>query len=99
MKTLLIIALLTATSAVTYAQRESYKSSSKYNSAAGRVSDAKKEKATAEKFNGQRPDEAPKAPASQAPRKAKPEGAQQRVQGPTQNGGRVKNPKTNNGNV
>ena len=99
MKKLIIIALLTASSVVAYAQRESYKSSNKYNSAAARVPDAKKEKATAEKFNGQRPDDAPKAPASQAPRKAKPEGTQQRVQGPTQNGGRVKNPKTNNGNV
>lgn len=90
MKTVLIIALLATAPALVYAQRESYKSSSKHNSAAARVSDAEKEKVTSEKFNGQKPDQ---------PKKPVPKTGKQPIQGATQNGGRVKNPKTNNGNV
>lgn len=93
MKAILSVLLLALLPALTYAQRESYKSSSKYNSAAGRVSDKEKAKAMAEKFNGQQPDQPTK------PMPAKPTTGKQPVQGPTQNGGRVKNPKTKNGNV
>lgn len=84
------VALLMAPAVVSGQSRESVKSSSPYNSSAARVSDKEKEKASAEKFNGQRPD---------VPQKPKPQSGKQRIQGPTQNGGRVKNPKTNNGNV
>ena len=63
------------------AQRESIKSSNKYNSAATRVSDKKKQAATSEKFNGQKPDR---------PQKPKPISGNQAVQGPTKNGSRIK---------
>ncbi len=89
MKTFIGIALIMVLPTIALAQRESIKSGSKYNSAAMRVSDKEKQKATAEKFNGQKPD---------APAKPKPQAGKQPVQGPTQNGGRVKNPKTNNDN-
>ncbi len=84
------VALLMAPAVVFGQSRESVKSSSPYNGSAARISDKEKEKASAEKFNGQRPN---------VPQKPKPQSGKQRVQGPTQNGGRVKNPKTNNGNV
>lgn len=90
MKTIICLTLLTALPCLAVAQRESIKSSNKYNSAAMRVSDKEKEKAMAEKFNGQTPAK---------PAKPKPKMGKQPVQGPTENGGRVKNPKTNNGNV
>ena len=67
---------------MTMAQRESIKSSNKLNSAAMRVPDKEKEKATAEKFNGQKPDR---------PQKPKPRSGKQAVQGATENGNRVKN--------
>ena len=90
MKTVIGIALIALLPAVTFAQRHnSIKSSSKYNSAAMRASDKEKQKATAEKFNGQKPDK---------PQSPKPQSGKQPVQGPTENGGRFKNPKTNNGN-
>lgn len=63
------------------AQRESIKSSNKYNSAAMRVPDKEKQKATAEKFNGQKPDQPPKS---------KPGSGKQAVQGTTENGNRVR---------
>ncbi|QJW89023.1 hypothetical protein HNV11_06285 [Spirosoma taeanense] len=92
MKTFLVITLMAFLPAMAFAQRESVKSSNKYNSAALRVSDKKKQAATSEKFNGQKPD----APAKSRPNsdKTKP-----RVQGATESGNRVKNPKTNSGNL
>lgn len=92
MKTCIVIALMAFLPAMAFAQRESAKSGNKYNSAALRVSDKKKEAATSEKFNGQKPD---------APSKSKPNSDKDkpRVQGATENGGRVKNPKTNSGNL
>ncbi|GAB3509693.1 hypothetical protein GCM10027341_47130 [Spirosoma knui] len=76
--------------AVAFGQsRESVKSSSPYNGSAARVSDKEKAKVAAEKFNGQR---------STPAQPTKPQSGKPRVQGPTENGGRVKNPKTNNGN-
>lgn len=68
--------------AMAFAQRESIKSSNKYNSAAMRVSDKEKQKATSEKFNGQKPDQPPKL---------KPKSGKQTIQGPAENGNRVKN--------
>ena len=68
--------------AMAIAQRESIKSSNKYNSAAMRVPDKKKQAVTSEKFNGQKPDQ---------PQKPKPKSGKQPVQGPTENGNRVKN--------
>ncbi|MFD2569624.1 hypothetical protein ACFSUS_03210 [Spirosoma soli] len=89
-----IVALLVAPAVVFGQSRESVKSSSPYNGSAGRVSDKEKEKAAAEKFNGQKPD---------APQKTKPQphsaSKSKPVQGATENGGRVKNAKTNNGNT
>ena len=87
---------LTLVPVLTFGQsRESVKSSSPYNGSAARVSDKEKEKVAAEKFNGQRTTKPAKSKAqhSQSQDEGKP-----RVQGPTENGGRVKNPKTNNGN-
>ena len=81
MKTAFTIALLSLLPAMAAAQRESIKSSNKYNSAAMRVSDKEKQKATAEKFNGQKPDR---------PLKPKPRSGKQAVQGATENGSRVK---------
>lgn len=90
MKTFIGITLLALLPFLSHGQsRESVKSSSPYNGSAGRASAKEKQKATSEKFNGQKPD---------GPPKPKPQTGKQRVQGPTQNGGRVKNPKTNNGN-
>lgn len=89
MKTVIGIALLALLPVLGFAQRENVKSSSKYNSAAARVSDKEKAKVMAEKFNGQKPD---------VPQKPKPKSGKQPVQGPTENGGRVKNQKTNSGN-
>ena len=81
MKTVFAIALLIFLPAMAMAQRESIKSSNKLNSAAMRVPDKEKEKATAEKFNGQKPDR---------PQKPKPRSGKQAVQGATENGNRVK---------
>ena len=81
MKTAFTIALLSLLPAMAAAQRESIKSSNKYNSAAMRVSDKEKQKATAEKFNGQKPDR---------PLKPKPKSGKQAVQEATENGSRVK---------
>lgn len=91
-----IVALLTVPTVLFGQSRESVRSSSPYNGSAGRVSDKEKEKAAAEKFNGQRTTQPAKskAPHSQSQGEEKP-----RIQGPTENGGRVKNPKTNNGNT
>ncbi len=89
MKTLICLIGMAVLPGLAMAQRESIKSSNKYNSAAMRVSDKEKMKATSEKFNGQKPDR---------PAKPVPKTGKQPVQGPTENGGRVKNPKTNNGN-
>lgn len=80
MKGISIIAFLLLP-AMAVAQRESIKSSNKYNSAAMRVSDKKKQAATSEKFNGQKPDR---------PQKPKPRSGKQAVQGPTENGSRIK---------
>ena len=82
MKTVFAVALLLLLPAMAIAQRESIKSSNKYNSAAMRVSDKKKQAATSEKFNGQKPDQ---------PQKPKPKSGKRPVQGPTENGNRVKN--------
>ncbi|GAB3639513.1 hypothetical protein [Spirosoma arcticum] len=81
MKTVFAIALMLFLPAMAMAQRESIKSSNKLNSAAMRVPDKEKEKATAEKFNGQKPDR---------PQKPKPRSGKQAVQGATENGNRVK---------
>lgn len=81
MKVAFVVVLLMLP-AVAFAQRESIKSSNKLNSAAMRVSDKKKEKATTEKFNGQKPDR---------PQKPTPKSGKQPVQGSTENGNRVKN--------
>lgn len=81
MKTVFAIALLSFLPAMAMAQRESIKSSNKLNSAAMRVPDKEKEKATAEKFNGQKPDR---------PQKPKPRSGKQAVQGASENGNRVK---------
>ena len=80
MKVIIVIACLLLP-AVAVAQRGSIKSSNKYNSAAMRVSDKKKQAATSEKFNGQKPDR---------PQKPKPRSGKQTVQGPTENGNRIK---------
>lgn len=82
MKTVFAVAFLIFLPAMAMAQRESIKSSNKLNSAAMRVPDKEKEKATAEKFNGQKPDR---------PQKPKPRSGKQAVQGATENGNRVKN--------
>lgn len=84
MRAVLAVALLMLP-ALAIAQRESIKSSNKYNSAAMRVPDKEKEKATAEKFNGQKPDQPPKP---------KPSSGKQTVQGPVENGNRVRNAKS-----
>ena len=84
MRAVLVVALLMLP-ALAIAQRESIKSSNKYNSAAMRVSDKEKQKVTAEKFNGQKPDQPPKP---------KPVSGKQAVQGPTENGNRVRNAKS-----
>lgn len=76
--------------ALSFAQRESIKSSNKYNSAAMRVSDKEKQKATTEKFNGQR---------SETPARPTPKTGKQPIQGTTENGARIKNAKTKNGNL
>lgn len=76
-----LVGMLLMLPAMAMAQRESIKSSNKLNSAAMRVPDKEKEKATAEKFNGQKPDR---------PQKPKPKSGKQAVQGPTENGNRVK---------
>lgn len=80
MKIIAVVAFLILP-AVAFAQRESIKSSNKYNTAAMRVSDKEKQKATSEKFNGQKPDQ---------PQKPKPKSGRQPVQGPTENGSRIK---------
>ena len=84
MKAVFVVALLMLP-AMALAQRESIKSSNKLNSTAMRVSDKEKQKVTAEKFNGQKPDR---------PQKPTPKSGKQAVQGPTENGGRVKNTKS-----
>lgn len=82
MKFLVCVTLMALLPALSFAQRESYKSSSKYNSAAARVTDKEKEKVMAEKFNGQKPD---------VPQKPKPKtGKQATMQGPVETGNRVK---------
>jgi len=85
MKAVFVVALLMLP-AMALAQRESIKSSNKLNSAAMRVSDKEKQKVTAEKFNGQKPDR---------PQKPTPKSGKQAVQGPTENGNRIK--KANSG--
>ncbi len=80
MRSILCIALLALLPALAVAQRESYKSSSKFNSAAARVPDKVKEKATADKFNGQRTEVAPKPKPSTKPT----------VQGSVETGNRIK---------
>ena len=80
MKTIFAVAFLLLP-VMAVAQRESIKSSNKLNSAAMRVSDKKKQAATFEKFNGQKPDR---------PQKPKPRSGKQAVQGPTENGSRIK---------
>ncbi|MBC3784007.1 hypothetical protein [Spirosoma utsteinense] len=87
MKTLFSIALFALLPAMAIAQRESIKSSNKYNSAAMRVSDKEKQKALTEKVNGQRPDQ---------PAKPKPKSGKQVLQGPTENGNRFKSTKPAN---
>lgn len=90
MKFFVCVALLALLPALSFAQRESYKSSSKYNSAAARVPDEKKEKVMAEKFNGQRPD---------VPQKPKPKsGKQVKMQGPVETGNRNKRATTERDN-
>ena len=83
MRAVLVVALLMLP-ALAMAQRESIKSSNKYNSAAMRVPDKEKQKVTAEKFNGQKPDQPPKP---------KSNGGKQGVQEPVENGNRVRNAK------
>ncbi len=83
MKTV-FVGMLLMLPAMALAQRESIKSSNKLNSAAMRVPDKEKERATTEKFNGQKPDR---------PQKPKPASGKQAVQGPTENGNRIKNTK------
>jgi hypothetical protein len=83
MKVLFSIALLALLPAMAVAQRESIKSSNKYNSAAMRVPDKEKQKALTEKVNGQRPDQ---------PAKPKPK-SKTVIQGPTENGNRFKSTK------
>ncbi|MDB5243199.1 MAG: hypothetical protein JWP57_3824 [Spirosoma sp.] len=85
MKIVLAVTLLTLLPALAIAQRESIKSSNKYNSAAMRVSDKEKQKATSEKFNGQKPNQPPKP---------KPHSGKQPIQGATENGNRIKNSKS-----
>jgi hypothetical protein len=85
MKSVLVVALLALLPALAIAQRESIKSSNKYNSAAMRVPDKEKQKATSEKFNGQKPVQ---------PSKPKPTSGKQAVQGPTENGNRIRNAKS-----
>ena len=87
MKIIVVVALLMVP-AVAFAQRESIKSSNKLNSAAMRVSDKEKLKATSEKFNGQKPDQ---------PQKPQPKSGKQAVQGPTENGNRIKRQPTGSG--
>jgi hypothetical protein len=82
MKTFIGIALLALLPAIGFAQTRESVRSSSPYNGSAG-------RATSEKFNGQKPD---------GPPKPKPQTGKQPVQGPTQNGGRVKNPKTNNGN-
>ncbi len=86
MKIFVCAALLALLPALSFAQRESYKSSSKYNSAAARVPDKEKEKIMAEKFNGQR---------AETPQKPKPKTSKQvPMQGPVETGNRNKRAST-----
>lgn len=88
MKIFVCAALLTLLPALSFAQKESYKSGNKYNSAAARVPDKEKEKVMAEKFNGQKPD---------VPQKPKPKtGKQAKMQGPVETGNRIKRATTDN---
>jgi len=80
-----IVTLLMAPAAVYAQSRESVRSSSPYNGSAGRVSDKEKQKAAAEKFNGQRPAQ----PMQQNSQKRK-----QPIQGQTENGNRIKRPQS-----
>ena len=82
MKLIIVVACLLLLLPVMAVAQQEIKSSNKYNSSAGRVSDKKKQAAMSEKFNGQKPDR---------PQKPKPRSGKQAVQGPTENGSRIKN--------